>query len=183
MSNTSRATFILPLVLLFLLPFLLPLPARASAFLKPANNLGLVGYWTFDEGMGSTAADHSGNGNTGTLTTTGSNLPAWSAGYHGKALSFDGSTEYVNAGDNASLRPANITTCAWFKLSTGSLSYSTILAKAFNGPTWSSPYVAYLMRIDSIGAIEFDVGNGATFTNDVETYSLSANKWYFACMT
>ena len=29
---------------------------------------GLVGAWAFDEGAGTTAADSSGNGNTGTIT-------------------------------------------------------------------------------------------------------------------
>ena len=37
---------------------------------------GLVAYWKFDEGSGTTAADSSGNGNTGTLI----NGPLWTAG-------------------------------------------------------------------------------------------------------
>ena len=41
-----------------------------------ATTNGLVGYWNFDEGSGTTAADSSGNNNTGTLT----NGPTWTAG-------------------------------------------------------------------------------------------------------
>ncbi len=56
-----------------------------------ANNTGLVGYWKFDEGTGTTATDSSGNGNTGTLT----NGPSWISGQIGGALSFDGSNDYI----------------------------------------------------------------------------------------
>jgi len=38
------------------------------------NETGLVGYWPFDEGSGSTTADQSGNGNHGVLRADG---PAW----------------------------------------------------------------------------------------------------------
>jgi Concanavalin A-like lectin/glucanases superfamily len=55
---------------------------------------GVVGYWPFDEGSGSTTADVSGNGNTGTLLGGTS----WTAGRFGSALSFNGSTAYVSAG-------------------------------------------------------------------------------------
>ena len=59
--------------------------------LLPYSDSGLVGYWTFEEGSGSTTQDVSGNGNTGTLT----NSPTWTTGKVGNyALDFDG-TSYV----------------------------------------------------------------------------------------
>jgi hypothetical protein len=58
-----------------------------------ATTTGLVGYWNFDEGSGTTAADSSGNGNIGTLS--GSTLPTWVSGKIGQALHFDGSSSYV----------------------------------------------------------------------------------------
>jgi hypothetical protein len=39
---------------------------------------GLVGYWRFEEGGGTTVEDLSGEGNHGTLTTDDTGLPAWS---------------------------------------------------------------------------------------------------------
>jgi hypothetical protein len=42
------------------------------------SNSGIVGYWKFDEGFGTTAKDLSGNGNHGTLTTDDTGLPVWS---------------------------------------------------------------------------------------------------------
>ena len=60
---------------------------------------GLVGYWSFDERQGTTAADASGNGNHGTLYG-----PSWTAGKDGGALSFDGTDDYVDLDNPASLQ-------------------------------------------------------------------------------
>ena len=43
-----------------------------------SDESGLVGYWRFEEGSGTTAKDLSGNGNHGTLTTEDADLPTWS---------------------------------------------------------------------------------------------------------
>ena len=52
---------------------------------------GLVAHWKFDENSGTTTADSSGNGHTGTLT----NGPTWTAGQTNAALSFDGVNDQV----------------------------------------------------------------------------------------
>ena len=62
---------------------------------------GPVGYWNFDEGSGQSANDISGNSNTGTLGSSASSDsadPSWATGKFGKALSFDGSNDYVDRG-------------------------------------------------------------------------------------
>src|SRR5262249_14832299 len=46
----------------------------ANAASPSISGSGLVAYWKFDEGSGTTASDSSGNGNTGTLV----NGPRWS---------------------------------------------------------------------------------------------------------
>ena len=60
---------------------------------------GLMGYWNFDEGAGTIAADSSGNSNTGTLI----NNPVWVDGKSGKALSFNGENNYVQIPNSSSL--------------------------------------------------------------------------------
>jgi hypothetical protein len=62
-----------------------------SALLVPG---GLKARFKLDEGSGTSAADSSGTGNTGTLT----NGPTWTAGKVGQALSFDGTDDYVSCG-------------------------------------------------------------------------------------
>jgi len=94
------------LILLFSFSF-----AGAST-IKAPNNLGLVGYWSMDEGSGTIAGDHSGNNNRGTLS--GTTKPTWVSGKHEKALSFDGSTSYVDAGD-ISVNSDTFTVSAWIK--------------------------------------------------------------------
>ncbi|MEM5814143.1 MAG: LamG-like jellyroll fold domain-containing protein, partial [Candidatus Aenigmatarchaeota archaeon] len=75
------------------------------------NIQGLVGYWSFNEGSGSTTADNSGNGNVGTLF----NNPTWVDGKFGKALSFDGSNDYVEVPDSQSLRISSYSVAVWIK--------------------------------------------------------------------
>jgi RHS repeat-associated protein len=65
-----------------------PSPARRSG---PG---GLEGRWKLDEGSGTSAADVSGNANTGTLN----NGVAWVSGKSGSALSLDGVDDYVSCG-------------------------------------------------------------------------------------
>lgn len=79
----------------------LPAPAGAAVIVKPAPGLGLIGHWAFDDEAGTTATDHSGNGNHGTLT----NSPTWATGKRAGALAFNGGTAYVSiptAGASAS---------------------------------------------------------------------------------
>ncbi len=76
-----------------------------------ATTNGLVGYWNFDEGSGTTASDSSGSGNNGTLV----NGPTWTDGKVGSgALSFDGSNDYVSMG-NSNNAPPTFTLSAWVK--------------------------------------------------------------------
>jgi hypothetical protein len=65
---------------------------EASVIIRPPNNLGLVGYWSFDEGRGTQAGDMSGNGNDGALN----GATEWVSGKSKGALGFDGADSFVN---------------------------------------------------------------------------------------
>ena len=83
-----------------------------ATFAPPVNRDGLVGEWNFDEGFGSSSADTSGNGNTGTVYGA-----TWTEGMFEKALSFDGTSDYVDVGNSSSLNPLGSSTFsleAWF---------------------------------------------------------------------
>jgi hypothetical protein len=60
---------------------------------QPNINSGLQVWWKFDETTGSSAADSSGNGKTGTLTNMENG--DWGAGKINNCLTFDGTNEYV----------------------------------------------------------------------------------------
>ncbi len=70
--------------------------AAQAAIIKPANNLGLVGYWNIDEGKGTTAYNHGSAASTANGTLTSS--PTWGAGKLGQALTFGASNNYVSTG-------------------------------------------------------------------------------------
>ncbi len=64
---------------------------------------GLVGYWSFDEGNGTTTFDSSGNNNDGQFLTASSS-PKWISGKVSSALQFDGVDDYVSVGDVGSVQ-------------------------------------------------------------------------------
>ena len=71
---------------------------------------GMISYWKFDEGSGTTALD-SVDANDGTIYG-----PTWTPGMVGDALSFDGVYGYVDCGNDASLSGmAKLTIEAWVK--------------------------------------------------------------------
>lgn len=89
---------------------------------------GRVAWWKFDETTGTTAADSSGNGNTGTLVGN----PQWmpNGGKLGGALSFNGVSDYVVVSESPSLEPASaISVCMWANISTVSSSFADLLRK------------------------------------------------------
>jgi len=94
-----------------------------AKFIKDANadlytHHGLCGYWSMNELSGKQVPDYSGQGNHGTLGPTyPSDCPARIDSFrknYGRALSFDGSNDYVTVADTESLRPSvEITVLAW----------------------------------------------------------------------
>jgi len=87
----------------------------------PATDVGLVGYWKFDEGGGSLAGDSSGNGNDGMLL--GNTLPQWSSDAapfpnNPFSLAFDGMQQgsYVQVADAPALDlTETLTMVSWVK--------------------------------------------------------------------
>ena len=77
-------------------------------------DLGLVGYWSFDEGAGATTYDGSGNNNHGELKPSATNHPAWTTGKVGGALQFDGVDDCIELGVTNNLWVSNdFTIEAW----------------------------------------------------------------------
>ncbi|MEK7500082.1 MAG: LamG domain-containing protein [Patescibacteria group bacterium] len=153
--------------------FLLLSPSSADA----ASSL--VGYWKFDEGTGTSAADSSGNGNTGTLT----NGPTWSSTVPTTAftnpysVSFDGTDDYVAIGNSiTSLGTTAVTVSSWVRTnSIGANQY--ILDASTDGGSGNGLSV----RIRDNGTIRFWHYNAAANANSVGT--LSANVWYHVAVT
>ncbi|MDP6575217.1 MAG: SdrD B-like domain-containing protein, partial [Candidatus Peribacteraceae bacterium] len=91
---------------------------------------GLVGYWKFDEGGGTVARDSSANGNDGTLTNMdGDDWVDVKAGtgttnfYNAYALDFDGTNDFVDAGNQSVYEIQTFAISTWFKTSTSGFRY------------------------------------------------------------
>lgn len=99
---------------------------------SPSNiwsQTGAVGVWHLSEGSGTTTADSSGNGNTGTLT----NGSTWVTGKFGDALSF-GTSNYVSAGTASSLDifGSAFTISLWVKIATQPSGQAVLYIKGAN---------------------------------------------------
>ncbi len=82
--------------------------ASATTSSAPPPSGGLVAAYSFNEGLGTTAFDSSGNNNNGTLI----NGPLWTTGKYGNAISFDGANDYISLA-NDPVSTNTVTACAW----------------------------------------------------------------------
>jgi hypothetical protein len=140
----------------------------------PPSGNGLVAAYGFDEGSGTSAADASGNGNTGTL----SGGAAWStSGHSGNALSFNGSTGRVAIADADSLDLTTALTLeAWVRPSALS-DWRTVVLKERNG---GIVYSLYANNSGDRPAGQVDVGGEQ---NAVGAAKLPLDTWSHLAVT
>ncbi len=125
-----------------------------SAIPQDTNTRGLMGYWNFDEGSRTMVHDASDNGNNGTLVT-GATTTGWTTGKIGSAFNFDGTDDYLEVNDSASLKTfTSMTIEGWLKLSPRTDgNHHTIVVK--NWDYWlgvlNSSGVARLQIVDAAG--------------------------------
>lgn len=146
----------------------------------------LVGYWNFNEGIGTTVADSSGNSNNGTLSTFGNgdpNIPTWVTGKYGGGLSFNGNgTESGNVTipDSTSLQISNtFTIAAWFnETSTSNYGHLFVTGDGSAGGR------AWLLQTDNGGdAAYFWSGGGNTEFNHSLGFQLPGGGWHHIAIT
>ncbi len=140
----------------------------------PVN--GMEAYWRLDDGPGSsTATDSSENSNHGTLQGG----PTWVTGEENGALSFDGTDDHVDCGNDGSLSfPSGepITITCWAKRSS-SPEYSTIIGRR------SGSDQNYRMGFDysQFSFWYYDTGgNWQSYTSD---NNYSENTWHHLALT
>ena len=96
----------------------------SSLTVSPLKDANLDGYWKFNEGSGTSYADASGNGNSGSVFIS---APSWTSGKIGNALSFNGSNQAVSFADSATVDPVSTwTLAAWIQRSSTGNSHSIL---------------------------------------------------------
>jgi len=134
---------------------------------------GPVSHWTFDEGAGTTAYDSAGS-NHGTLV----NGPVWTGGQIDGALCFDGADDYVDLGNDSSLKPPlPVALSAWINLSRND---AVVICLDESSSIYYG--VTLLVDISSHATIGFGDGNGwgssAYRRSKTGTTTLDTDTWY-----
>jgi len=133
----------------------------------------LVSLWEFDEGEGDIAYDSAGD-NHGTIYEA-----TWTSGQIDGALDFDGDGDYVNLGNDSSLKPAlPITLSAWVRLSSlGSTQY------IITSDNQTSNYYGVWFCVGNTNRLGIVYGDGGTpdssnIRKKAGTTFLSTDTWY-----
>ncbi len=126
--------------LLLIATFVLPLSAAADV------TTGLIGHWKFDEGTGVVAADSVA---TNTASLIGN--PAWiPTAVLGKAISFNGTTQYAKLATSSSsalnVGTGDFTVAGWVKINAGADQHNAFIAKdiAFSSAAYSGYFLGEL---------------------------------------
>ena len=139
---------------------------------------GLVGYWKFDEGVGTTSADSSGNNNLSTLS--GSTLPEWSNGKYGIGLSFNGVNNYASVADNSIFALGNnsMSISSWVKFNSAGIGvYQGIVSQGID---------SFEINKSSLNKLRMEIrfNDNSYLRAEETTASLTqANIWYHVTAT
>ena len=158
-------------VLLFFVPHSVHAIAAIS---KPPNNLGLVGYWSFNEATSTQATDFSGNKNHASFGG-GAVDPAWVTGKRGGGLSFDNADDKITAPNSTTLDITSAISLA-FWVKPGSVSGSRSFFAKSDGIL--SPQYFIGMSADEL---EFCITGDQCATTT--SANLAANVWYHVTVT
>lgn len=178
-KSIYSATFLSLLAAFFCLASL-PTTARASALAKPANNLGLVGYWSMEDGGGLKATDFSGKGNIGTLTNM-DEVTDWVAGKRGRALDFDGVDDYVLTDDNSVFDFGNAFSLSlWAKADSNSGDYGLFTIGTFG----SNLTITLEFEASNVLKVRgYNAAAGDYFNANHSSFSFDAGNWHHYVVT
>ena len=135
---------------------------------------GLAAAWSFNEGSGTSTADASGGGHTGTLV----NGPAWVTGQFGTGLSFDGVNDAVSVANPSTLNfgSTDFTIMAWVKRSAlGGSAQRHIFAKC-SSTSWGTGCKEFYFAGDTLRF-------GSFATGDVNSISIADTSWHHVAVT
>jgi hypothetical protein len=142
-----------------------------------------VGIWNFDEGSmdtcpgGQDACDISGWNNHCTAYGNVSYITDTPSG-QGRALSFDGDGDYLDCGNDNSLRPANFTLGVWYYKYPASTDYDHVIGN-FGG----NVNYGYAVSVRYDGQTQFSVGYGTNRSSPEVAGLVLDNQWTYLVFT
>lgn len=146
---------------------------------KTVSNQGLVGYWPFNEGVGTTAGDASGSGNTGTFA--GGAPPTWTTAKRGKGINYAGGDAYLTH-STTGISSTNGTVAGWVYPTAAQWGFwQTHDSSSQNWVDWISLFNYWG------GTFYFRMGNGSDCCSNDLTFTTSSyipqNQWSFIVFT
>ena len=156
-------------------------PQDATTVEPPSSDL--VAHWTMDDNAGtSTVIDSSGNGNHG--AAQGPTSVLHTTGAIGGALTFNGTSDYVNCGDDSSLDITDaITISAWVKFDSLP-DFQSILVKRGAVTDTASNYALRTGNLANHDEVQFYYHDGSSWhVYTTSNANLTAGQWYHFVVT
>ena len=133
----------------------------------------LVAHWRFDDGAGNTATDSVGNAHPGTIGGTAN----WVAGQAGRALDFDGSTNYVDIQGDNPIVSGTFSLTMW--VYARNIPFTTGNRMPLSNDSWVDRAIhVHIMPETSI--FKIDTKNGTDISSSTV---LQADQWYHVAGT
>jgi len=136
----------------------------------------LFGYWNFDEGSGTTAADSGSGGNNGTLQSGAS----WTTGFNGSAVHLDGSASgYVSFSSGMVGTLNDFSVSCWVKVDT-----NKVWARVFDFGSGTGTYM-FLTPDSGAGTVRYAITTGSSSGEQQLNSStfLSSGVWHHVAVT
>ena len=89
-------------------------------------------------------------------------------------------TDWINVGGSATLRTANFSVSAWFKVTQDSIGVGTCIVTSIGG---SSAYKGFSITKATNDKIEFRVSDGSAHNNSWSANAITADRWYHVVQT
>jgi glucose/arabinose dehydrogenase/PKD repeat protein/chitodextrinase len=140
----------------------------------PPPTPGLVAGWSFNESLGTTASDVSGNTNTATFQGD----PTWTLGRYGGGLRFDGTNDYLRAPNSPTLNISGsaMTLSMWINPIGSGGGDQVAFAKFWSGTT-TSPVYQYALELDGGRTPHFYIGTAGGLTGASMGTPLALSQW------
>lgn len=139
-----------------------------------------VGEWKFDEGLGTSAADTSGNGFTGTATAG----TTWLPGKFGSGIGTDGTHEVaMSTSSTLDMGSSDLSISFWAKIP--SANTDEFIDFAMKGATGTTTEGYWFFWRKSTGYLSFRISDGVSrISNDCTmTPTIEDDKWHFITAT
>ncbi|MGH9268173.1 MAG: LamG-like jellyroll fold domain-containing protein, partial [Acidimicrobiales bacterium] len=134
---------------------------------------GPVAYWRLGEASGTTAADSSGNGRTGSyLGGVTLSTPGAIATDAGTAATFNGTSGYVDVANNPALQLTGpFTLEAWMKTPTPSANMGIV-------EKYDDASKGYVLRVEAGQLVAYTLAGASSYTRAAGATTLQPNVWY-----